>query len=128
VSNNHNAAEVVRLAESLRLVEQGRDEAIRGREAGLEQIKKLQEELALAHRTSEGYKATIADIRTEAYRLSAELDHANADKVQLQLLREEERDALRNEVRDTAIEGLIAAIVLPLLVGFASFFVGRWAR
>lgn len=124
VACEYNAAEVVRLAESLRLVEQGRDEAIRGRDAGLEQIKKLQEELTLAGRVSDGYKANLADTRAEAMRLRTELDHANADKVQLQLIHDEDKQRAKHLI----FEGTLQTIVASVLLSVAAFLVGRWAR
>jgi chromosome segregation ATPase len=128
VSNNHNAAEVFRLAESLRLVEQGRDEAIRGREAGLEQIKKLQEELTLAHRTSEGYKATIADLRSELVQTERSLERQSG---QLHTARKDANalvEAAQEQGMIRRAQFTVAGLIVSLLAGAVMFFVGRWAR
>jgi chromosome segregation ATPase len=124
VACEHNAAEVVRLAESLRLAEQGRDEALRGREAGLEQIKKLRDDLTLAQRTSEGYKANLEEMKSEAGRLRIKLDYANADKEQLESF----YDQSRGDVHRAIFEGTLQTIVASVLVAVAAFLVGRWAR
>jgi hypothetical protein len=131
VACEHNAAEVVRLAEALRLAEQGRD-------AALEKFR-VEQDAAVRHAKE------VIRLGQENGALREELQHVNlqldnrkedcdallSDKAELtkQLgLADEQVMAQVEQVRRVTFEGTLQTIVASVLVAVAAFLVGRWAR
>lgn len=144
ISNNHNAAEVTRLAEALRLAEQGRDKALAENKTLTGEKNTLVDKLL-------GMEAQDGAMREELYALKMRLENVAEDRdaaktaeirtAELLRLLSIEHDALKQQKRTAegryvAISrrrttewavlafALLGSVVLTAL----ATLVGRWAR
>jgi hypothetical protein len=121
VACEHNAAEVVRLAESLRLAEQGRDKAIADKN-----MMGGQYEAEFARATGHMQaRVKLEDERDALIRDKAELTKqlGLADEQILVIVEAEQEQGIIRRAQFT-----VAGLIVSLIAGAAMYFVGRWAR
>jgi predicted phage tail protein len=110
VACEHNAAEVVRLAEALRLAEQGRQEALKSRDL-------FRGDLTAANNRERALERDRDILLSDKAELTKQLGLADGQVM-----------AQVEQVRRATFEGTLQTIVASVLVAVAAFLVGRWAR